>query len=83
MKIHRGVRIGKTWFVYCVERQEDSTMPENWFEGRTEIHFVCDYQLCAGILEQSLGAGNRVGIGFSGGSPGYIDWRNRFLEIDA
>jgi hypothetical protein len=41
---------------------------------------------CAGILEQSLGARNQVGIGLSTcrtGPPGYILWRNRFLRIDS
>jgi hypothetical protein len=33
----------------------------------------------AGILEQSLGARNRVGLGLSC----YIGWRNKFLGIDS
>ncbi len=38
----------------------------------------------AGILEQSLGARNRVGKGFVVTAPaGYIDWRNRCLGIDS
>jgi hypothetical protein len=32
-----------------------------------------------GILEQSMGARNRVGIGLSYRAVGYIGWRNRFL----
>jgi len=34
---------------------------------------------CAGILEQSMGARNRVGKGCRTGLPGYIGWWNRFL----
>jgi hypothetical protein len=37
-------------------------------------------EFIAGILEQSMGARNRVGIGLSyTGLPGYIGWRNQFL----
>ncbi len=39
----------------------------------------------AGILEQSMGAGNRVGLGTGSrtGPPGYIGWRNRLILIDS
>ncbi len=33
----------------------------------------------SGISDQSMGATNRVGVGYRTGSPGYIGWRNRFL----
>jgi hypothetical protein len=36
-----------------------------------------DIVIRAGIFKQSMGARNRVG------PPGYIDWRNSFLEIDS
>ncbi len=38
----------------------------------------------AGILSQSMGARNRVGIGLSyrAGLLGYIGWLNRFFGID-
>ncbi len=34
---------------------------------------------CPGILEQSMGARNRVGMDCRTGPPAYIGWRNRFL----
>ena len=37
----------------------------------------------AGIFEQSVGAGNRVEIGYRTVPPGYISWRNRVLGIDS
>ncbi len=41
--------------------------------------------ICAGILEQSVGARNRVGKGLSyrPAMLGYIVWRNRFLGTDS
>jgi hypothetical protein len=47
---------------------------------------VCSSMLSSvlAIIEQSMGARNRVGIGLSyTGLPGYIGWRNRFLGIDS
>ncbi len=37
----------------------------------------------AGIFKQSMGARNRVGMGYRTGPPGYIGWRNSFLGIDS
>jgi hypothetical protein len=37
----------------------------------------------AGIFKQSMGARNRVGIGYRTGPPGYIGWRKSFLGIDS
>jgi hypothetical protein len=42
--------------------------------GRTNL-------LSAGILDQSMGARNRVGIGLSHRAASYTGWRNRFLGI--
>ncbi len=39
--------------------------------------------LYAGILQQSMGARNRVGIGLSYRPAFNIGWRNRFLVIDS
>jgi hypothetical protein len=48
------------------------------------VHLLClsDFYFvsCAGILEQSTGARNRVGIGLSHHPPCYIGWRNRSFE---
>jgi hypothetical protein len=57
----------------------------------TEIHKIefivklrpSEFLVYAGILEQSLGARNRVGIGLSYWRPGYIGWRDRLLGIDS
>jgi hypothetical protein len=34
------------------------------------------------ILEQSMGARNRVGMGCRTGPPGHMGWRNRFVGFD-
>jgi hypothetical protein len=38
---------------------------------------------CAGILEQSMGARNRIGIGSLYRPARLHSWRNRFLAIDS
>ncbi len=37
----------------------------------------------AGIFKESMGARNRRGESYRTGPPGYIGWRNSFLEIDS
>jgi hypothetical protein len=38
--------------------------------------FTTHFDIIAGILEQSMGARNRVGIGLSYRPPGYIGWNS-------
>jgi hypothetical protein len=48
---------------------------------RNVVDMMPTFNLCAGILEQSMGARNREGIELSTGAPAYISCQNRIRRI--
>ncbi len=49
---------------------------------RNVVDMMPTFNLCAGLLEQLMGARNREGIELSTGAPAYISCQNRILGID-